>query len=88
MLPFPICKQSCHLNKIYTYPVEKNKHLNFISMRMFQKVKFIWSYAKCGKSFPLKKFFFHEMFECSHSNILCSAQDCQFINNVETVIIY
>ena len=21
----PICKQSCHLNKIYTYQVEKNK---------------------------------------------------------------
>ena len=28
------------------------------------------------------------MFECPHQNILCPAQGCQFINNVDTVIIY
>ena len=28
------------------------------------------------------------MFECSHKSILCPAQGCLFINNVETVIIH
>ena len=28
------------------------------------------------------------MFECSHRSILCPAQGCQFINNLETVIIH
>ena len=44
----PICKQSCHLNEIYTYQVENNKRQNSISMRMFQRVKFICSHAGCG----------------------------------------
>ena len=35
ILPCPICKQSCHLNEIYTYQVKNNKRPNFISMKMF-----------------------------------------------------
>ena len=41
MLPFSICKQSCCINEIYTYLVEKTKRPNSISMRMFKRVKFI-----------------------------------------------
>ena len=48
ILPCPICKQSCYLNEIYTYQVEKNKRPNSISMRMFPRVKFICSHAGCG----------------------------------------
>ena len=61
MLLCPICKQSCHLNEIYSYQVEKNKRPNSISMRMFQRVKFICSYAGCGKSYPLENIHHHEM---------------------------
>ena len=57
-------------------------------MRMFQKAKFICTYAGCGKSYPLETIHHHEMFECPHRSILCPAHGCQFINNVETVIIY
>ena len=88
MLPCPICKQSCHLNKIYTYQHEKTKRPNSVSMRMFKRVQFICSYAGCGKSYPLEKIYHHEMFECSHRSILCPAQGFQFINNVEIVIIH
>ena len=28
------------------------------------------------------------MFDCPHRSILCYAQGCQFINNLETVIIH
>ena len=84
----PICKQSCHLNDIYTYQVEKNKRLNSISMKMFTRAKFIFSYAGCGVSYPLEKIHHHEMFECPHRSIICFAQGCRFINNVETVIIH
>ena len=55
IFPCPICQQSCRLNEIYTYKVEKKKCLDSISMRMFKKAKFICSYAGCGKSYPLKK---------------------------------
>ena len=88
MFPCPICKQSCCINKIYTYQLEKRKRPNSISMKMFTKVKFICSYAGCGKSYPLKKIYHHKMFECPHRSILCPAQSCQFINIVETVIIH
>ena len=54
---------------------------------MFQKVNFICFYAGCGEFYPLKKIHHHEMFECPHRSILCPAHGCQFINNVETVII-
>ena len=57
-------------------------------MRMFKKAKFICSYAGCGKSYPLEKIHHHEMFECLHRSILCPAQGCKFINNVETVILH
>ena len=88
LFPFPICKQSCRLNEIYTYQVEKTKGPNSISMRMFKRVKFICSYAGCERSYPLEKIHHHEMFECPHRSILCPAQGCLFINNVETVIIH
>ena len=88
LFPCPICKQSCHLNEIYTYQVKKNKRLNSISMKMFKRAKFICSYAGCGVSYPLEKIHHHEMFECPHRSILCPAQGCRFINNVETVIIH
>ena len=88
MFPCPICKQSCCMNEIYTYQVEKKKRPNSISKRMFKRVKFICSYTKCGKSYSLEKIHHHEMFECSHRSILCPALGCQFINNVETVIIH
>ena len=57
-------------------------------MRMFNKAKFICSYAGCGKSYPLEEIHRHQMFECPYRSILCPAQCCQFINNVETVIIH
>ena len=57
-------------------------------MRMSKQVKFICSYAGCGESYTLKKIHHNEMFECSHRSILCPAQGCHFINNVETVIIH
>ena len=88
LFPCPICKQSCHLNEIYTYQVEKNKRPNSISMKMFKMAKFICSYTGCGVSFPLEKIHHHEMVECPHRSILCPAQGCRFINNVETVIIH
>ena len=88
ILPCPICKQSCHLNEIYTYQVKKNKRPNCISMRKFPRVKFICSHAGCGESYPLKFFYHLEMFECPHRSILCPEPGCQFINNVETVIIH
>ena len=52
LFPCPICKQSCRLNEIYTYQVEKTKRPNSISMRMFKSVKFISFYAVCGRSYP------------------------------------
>ena len=86
--PCPICQQSCRLDEIFTYKLEKNKRHNSISMRMFNKAKFICSYAGCGKSYPLEKIHHHEMFEGFHRRILCPSQGCQFINNVETVILH
>ena len=88
ILPCPICKQSCHLNEIYTYQVETKNRPNSISMRMFKMVKFICSYEGCRKSYPLEKIHHHEMFDCPHRSILCSAQVCKFINIMETVIIH
>ena len=88
MFPCPICKQSFHLNEIYTFQVKKNKRPNSISMKMFKGVKFICSYAGCGESYPLEKINHHEMFECPHRSILCSAQGCQFIYHVGIVIIH
>ena len=35
-----------------------------------------------------KKIHHHEMFECLHQSILCPAQGCKFINNMETVILH
>ena len=86
--PCPICKQSCHLNEIYTYQVEKLKRPKSISIKMFKRAKFICSYAGCGVSHQLEKIHHHEMFECPHRNILCPAQGCRFVNNVETVIFH
>ena len=57
-------------------------------MKIFPRVKFICSHARCGESYPLEKIHYHEMFECPHRSILCPAQGCQCINNVETVIIH
>ena len=88
LFPCPICKQSCRLNEIYTYQVEKTKRPNSISMRMFKSVKFICSYAHCGRSYPLETIHHHEMFESPHRSILCSAQGCRFINKVETVLFH
>ena len=88
MFPCPICKQSYRLNEIYTYQVEKTKRPNSISMRMFKRVKFICSYAGCGRFYPLETIHHHEIFECPHRSILCPAQGCKFINNVKSVIIY
>ena len=68
--------------------MEKNKHPNSISMKMFKRAKFICYYAGCGLSYPMEKIYYHEMFECPHRSILCPAQGCRFINNVETVIIH
>ena len=53
-----------------------------------QRVKFICFYAACVKSYPLENIHHHEMFECPHRSILCTAQACQFINNVDPVIIH
>ena len=55
---------------------------------MFKKSKFICIYAKFGKSYPLETIHHPEMFECIHRRILCPAQGCNFINNVDTVIIH
>ena len=55
---------------------------------MFKSVKFICSYAGCGRSCPLETIHHHEMFEYPHRNILCPAQGCRFINNVKTVLIH
>ena len=88
MFPWPICKQSCRLNEIYTYQVETTKRPNSISMRMFKRVKFICSYAGCGRLYPLETIHHYEIFECPNRSILCPAQGCQFINNGETVIIH
>ena len=88
ILPCPICKQSCHFNEIYTYQVENNTRPNSISMRMFQRVKFICTYPGCGESYPWKQIHHHKMFECPYRSILCPAQGCELINNVETVIIH
>ena len=88
MFPCLICQQSCRLNEIYTYQVEKKKRPNFISMRLFKNTKFICSYAGCGVSNPLEKIHHHEMLECPHRSILCPALGCQFINNVEIVLIH
>ena len=85
IVPCPICQQSCRLNEIYSYQVEEKKRSNSISMRMFNKAKFICSYAGCGKSYPLETIHHHEMFECLHRSILCPAQGCKYINNVESV---
>ena len=55
---------------------------------MFKRAEFICSYARCGVSYPLEEIHHHEMFECPHWSILCPAQGCRFINNVQTVIIH
>ena len=88
LFSFSICKQSCHLNEIYTYQVENNKRPNSILMKMFKMAKFICSYAECGVSYPLDKINHHEMLSCPHRSILCPAQNGRFINNVEIVIIH
>ena len=88
MFPFPICKQFCFLNQIYTYQDEKTKLPNSILIKMFKSVKFICSYAGCGRSYPLETIHHHIMFEFLYRNILCPVQGCRFITNVETVIIY
>ena len=74
--------------KIFLYKIEKHKRPNFIFMRMFNKAKIICSYAGCGKSYLLEKIHHHEMFECLNRSILCPAQGCKFINNMETVILH
>ena len=40
---FPTCRENCFMYKIYTYQVKKIKRLDSISMRMFNKAKFICS---------------------------------------------
>ena len=64
-----ICKQSCYLNEIYIYQVKKKTRPNFISMRMVQKLKFIWFNVKCKETYPLEKFYHNEMFECVYLSI-------------------
>ena len=88
IFPCPICQQLCRLDEIYSLKVEKQNSPNSLSMRMFKQAKFICTYAGCGKSYPLETIHHHEMFECFHRRILCPAQGCNFINNVETVIIH
>ena len=57
-------------------------------MRMFKTAKFISTYTGCKKSYPLETIHHNKMFECFHRSILCPAQGCQFINNVDSVIIH
>ena len=57
-------------------------------MRMLKKEKFICTYGGCGKSYLLQTIHHHEMFECPQCSILCPEQVCNFINNVETLIIH
>ena len=57
-------------------------------MRLFKKTKLICTYTTCKKSYPFETLHHHEMFECPHRRILCPAQSCSIINNVETVNIY
>ena len=49
IVPSPICQQSCRLDEIYIYKVEKIKRFNSISMKMVKKAKFINCYAGCKK---------------------------------------
>ena len=84
----PICKQSSCVNEIYTYKVEKKQRPDSISMRMFKQAKFICSYEGCEKSYSLEIIHYHEMFECLYRSILCPAQGCKFINNMETVTLH
>ena len=83
-----ICQQSCRLDKIITYKVEKNKRPNSISMRMFKMAKFICSYSGCKKLYLFEKIHHHNIFECIHRRILYPAQSCKFINKMETVILH
>ena len=58
LFPCPICKQSCHLNEIYKYQVEKNKRPNSIFNENVQKGKVyllvhrMWSVLSIGKNPP------------------------------------
>ena len=88
LFPCPICKQSCHLNKIFTYQVKETKRPNSILMKVFKNAKFICYYEGCKLLDPLENIHHHEMFECRHQSILCSAQSYRFINNEKTVIIH
>ena len=88
LFPCPICKKSCHLKEIFTYQVEKKIRPNSILIKMFKRAKIICSYAGCGVFHPLENIHHHEIFECAYRRILCPAQGCRFINNVETVIIH
>ena len=85
--PCSICQQFCRIDEIFTYKVEKNKRDNSISIKLFNKAKFICSYAGCGKSNLLEKIHHHDMFECLYQSILSPAQGCKFIINLETVIL-
>ena len=76
------------MSKLYLSKVEKKKRPDFISMRMFKQAKFICSYEGCGKSYSLKIIHHHKMFECLYWSILCPAEGCKFINNVETLILH
>ena len=83
-----IFQKSFRLDKIYLFKVQKQKRHNSFSIRMFKKAQLICTYADCGKSYSLETIYHHVMIECFHRSILCFAQGCQFINSVDTVIIY
>ena len=83
-----ICKQSCSINKIYIYQAKKDKRPNSISIIMFKNVKFICSYARCGKVYILVTILYNKMFKCPHWSILYFAQGCRFINNVKIEYIH
>ena len=57
-------------------------------MRMF-KNQSLFALTQDGES-PIywQKIHHDEMFECLHRSILCPAQGCKFINNMETVILH
>ena len=81
-----ICQQSCRLNEIYSFKVKKKFQLYFNENvhkdKVYLQLRWIWT-VLC-----IRTIHHHEMFECPNRRILCPAKGCNFINNVETVIIY
>ena len=86
LITCPTCLQDCFMYEIYTYQIENIKRPESISMRMFNKAKYICSLQGCGQSFQLEQTNHHEIYESLHRNIQCPPPYCKFINKLETVI--